>query len=36
VKFVLLALLGGVAAIAAALAVKSKDEIARYNDLRKM
>jgi hypothetical protein len=36
VKIVLLALLGGVAAIAAALTVKSRDEIARYNDIRKM
>jgi hypothetical protein len=35
-KIVLLALLGGVAAIAAALTVKSRDEIARYNDMRKM
>lgn len=35
-KIVLLALLGGVAAIAAALAVKSRGEIARYNDMRKM
>jgi hypothetical protein len=36
VKIVLLVLLGGVAAIAAALTVKSRDEIARYNDMRKM
>jgi hypothetical protein len=36
VKILLLALLGGVAAIAAALTVKSRDEIARYNDIRKM
>jgi hypothetical protein len=36
VKIVLLALLGGVAAIAAALTVKSRDEIARYNNMRKM
>ena len=35
-KFVLLALLGGAVAIAAALTVKSKDEIVRYNDMRKM
>ena len=35
-KIVLLALLGGVAAIADALTVKSRDEIARYNDMRKM
>lgn len=35
-KIVLLVLLGGVAAIAAALTVKSRDEIARYNDMRKM
>lgn len=35
-KFLLLALLGGAAAIGAALAVKSRDEIARYRDIRKM
>jgi hypothetical protein len=36
VKILLLALIGAVAAIAAALTVKSRDEIARYNDIRKM
>jgi hypothetical protein len=36
VKVLLLVLVGGAAAIGAALAVKSRDEIARYNDIRKM
>jgi hypothetical protein len=36
VKVLLLIVLGGAAAIGAALAVKSKDEIARYRDIRKM
>ncbi len=35
-KIVLLALLGGVAAFAAALAVKSRGEVARDNVMRKM
>ncbi len=35
-KILLLVLLGGAAAIAAALTVKSKDEINRYRDIRKM
>lgn len=35
-KIVLLTLLGAAAAIAAALTVKSRGEIARYNDMRKM
>jgi hypothetical protein len=36
VKIVLLALRGGVATTPAALTVKSRGEIARYNDMRKM
>jgi hypothetical protein len=36
VKIVLLVLLGGAAAIAAALTAKSREEIARYREIRKM